>query len=358
MSRIVHKRIRDEINNIPQVTIPQGKDKVPCHKLLLSINSFGDLFPCCRQLLDMKIGNIKDNNIINKLYNYKPKQPCSCSIGELGNIDSILDFRHVNIELAGPCNGGCVYCFQKNLSTFNRPVTIYQDLTNLLLALKPKSIMIFGGEIGVQIETIRMLENFKDTFFPYISVATNGVMEDKVISRLLQTVNHVEVTFNGFSNETVSAVSRIPYLKQLTFVRKAINKCKVSVKLLVNPINVIELPKFLNWALKQPFDHVLIDVTIVTPDDYAINGKWGNSILSFAKDQFWKYVFDTLEPMVKEVISIHKKDIITNDTSLIISPEIRNLLKLEDSFFKSLALSDSLNAKNVSISTRAWKTLL
>lgn len=355
-----YKRIRDEV---PQNTsiVPDNKcteDVLPCHKLLLSINSYGDIYPCCRQILNMKIGNLKDSDIVDKLYHYNPEQNCRCSIGTLGNLDSISKFKHINIELAGPCNGGCLYCFQKQLHTFNRPIDIYKELNDLFSILKPESIMIFGGEVGVQVETLEMLESFSKLFAPHISVATNGNMPKIAENRLLEIADELELTFNGFSEQTVSAVSNISFFKQMSFVEKALNKVKLSVKFLANPINVLELPHFIDWALEQPFDHVIVDSTIVTPDDYACSGEWGSSIFSYAKDFFWRGVFQSMENNIKNIINEYRKEILGNNTALIISPEIREMLMMSDSYFESIGLSENLKAKNVSISTSAWKSLL
>lgn len=333
-------------------------DTLSCHKYLLSVNSFGEIFPCCRQVPDLLIGNILDNDIIPKVLQYASSKTCQCSIGRLSTITPIDKVLHINVELASFCNGQCIYCFQRNLPTFNRQVNFYEQLKDFIIQLCPKSIMIFGGEVSVQKKTIKLIDTIKSEIKTEITIASNGNFTDKTREHLKNNVSSFQITFNGFSQRTVNAVSKLRLSRQ-KYNAEVLKKQGyiVSVKFLLNPINVLELPTFFEWALENLFDHIIIDSTIITPDDYYKTNNWGESV--FSKDRtFWIDVFKPIGKRIKEIILRYIYSIKNEKISLLICPEINNYLNIETQFYEDNGIKDNLKAKSVSISTKAWKTLL
>lgn len=331
--------------------------EIPCHKYLLYIDSFGDIFPCCHQISNFKIGNINEIEIVNKIKCFKAYSTCSCNIGSLTTECEIDSIRHINIELAGLCNGNCIYCFQRNLPTYNKEITIYDRLKYLINAFHPQSILLFGGEIGIQPKTIAFLEQIlKDTTID-ISIASNGDYSSNTLRRLIKSVNSFQITFNGFSPQTVKAVSKLNFYQQKSNVEYLLGIKDTSIKYLINPLNILELPLFFKWACSKPFSHIIIDSTIITPRDYYKSKEWGKSIFTMFPE-FWKAAFLSIKNEVQTIIEDNVHFMQKNCTSLLICNEIRELLDLSNHYFEQIGLSNNQYAKSVSISSLAWRTLL
>lgn len=333
--------------------------KLFCPKYFLYINSFGDIYPCCHQILSMKIGNICEPNIYEKIINYTLNNKCRCSYIDFSNneVDNI-SFLNVNLELAGECNGSCVYCFQKNLPTFKKGITIYHDLEKLLRQLKPRNMMVFGGEIGVQKRTIELLQAIKSDYNTTINIATNGNINERLYAAFNDLFESIQVTFNGFTPYTVKMLSGLDFSAQIKFCEEAIKTHPVSVKFMISPLSLLELPLFLHWALDKTFQHVIIDVAYEPSKNYSQDNDWGKSMLATMTGFYWDDIFLRLTKEIKLILKSRAEYIIQNDIVIMFSNEIEKRLGINMDFYDEIKITKQLTPKNVCISHKAWRSLL
>lgn len=334
-----------------------SKGNVSCKECFLYINSFGDVYPCCHQIVSMRIGNISEPNIFDKILNYTPDLKCSCSYVTFTTSESTHNFLNVNLELAGECNGNCVYCFQKSLPTFQKSVTIYNNLEKLLLLLRPKNMMVFGGEVGIQEKTISLLNKLKAECNTTINVATNGNIKKELYNYFDSLFSGIQVTFNGFSVNTVKTLSDLDFEKQISFCEQLNLGHAVSVKYLITPASLLELPLFIKWALNHTFQHVIVDVAYEPSKNYMNDNDWGVSFLSTMKGNYWDDVFNRISKNVKSLLKQKANYIIQHDIIILFSNEIEKRLGLDASFYEDNQLNGQLMPKNVCISHKAWRSL-
>lgn len=330
-----------------------------CPRYFLYINSFGDVYPCCHQILSMRIGNVCDYDIYEKIINYKPNFRCKCSYIEFdNNEDHNLSFLNINLELAGECNGSCVYCFQKNLPTFKKSISIYKNLEKLLHRLKPQNMMVFGGEIGVQKKTIELLQRIKSDYNTTLNVATNGNINNSLREAFNNMFESIQVTFNGFCANTVKMLSGLDFHEQTKFCEQAINSHPVSVKFIITPLSLLELPLFLQWALDKPFQHVIIDAAFEPSKNYSVDNDWGVSMLSTMVGFYWDDIFVKMSKEVKSILMEKAESIVQNNIVIMFSNEVEKRLEIDMTFYDEIKISGQLKPKNVCISHKAWRSLI
>lgn len=333
--------------------------KLFCPRYFLYINSFGDIYPCCHQILSMKIGNICEPNIYEKIINYTLNNKCRCSYIEFSsNEDDNISFLNVNLELAGECNGSCVYCFQKDLPTFKKGIAIYQDLEKLLRQLKPRNMMVFGGEIGVQKRTIELLQTIKLDYKTTINIATNGNVKESLYTAFNKLFESIQVTFNGFTDFTVKMLSGLDFSAQIKFCEQAIKTHPVSVKFIITPLSLLELPLFLYWALDKPFQHVIIDAAYEPSKNYSQDNDWGVSMLATMIGFYWDDIFVRISKEVKSILTEKSEKIVQNDIVIMFSNEVEKRLGIDMNFYDEINISRQLTPKDVCISHKAWRSLL
>lgn len=330
-----------------------------CPEYFLYVNSFGDVYPCCHQIKSMKIGNIGEPNIYEKIIGYEPENECRCSyVGFKKKEGTKAAFLNVNVEFAGECNGSCVYCFQKDLPTFKKSIAIYDDLEKLLRLLKPRNMMVFGGEIGIQDKTIRLLEAIKKDCHTIINIATNGNIKTNLYAAFDNLFESIQVTFNGFQSHTVKALSDLDFHKQKRFCERAIQKHSVSVKFMITPISIMELSLFLSWALEHPFQHVIIDAAFEPSNNYSTDNDWGVSMMSAMTGFYWDDIIQRIAKSAKLILQEKALFIVKNDIIIMFSNEVEKRFGIDAKFYEENNLAGQLTPKNVCISHKAWRSLL
>lgn len=344
-------------SNLEFVVLDDIRDFVPCHMYMLCVNSFGDIFVCCRQLRNLVIGNLREADISDKVLVYSPNVECICDKAHLRAAtieEQIRGPLSLTIELAGECNGNCTYCFQRYLPTFKKPFKFYEELESFVYKLGIKYVTVLGGEVSVQQKTIELLERFAKNHVR-IAIVTNGAVPVNVEERLVSVAEDFLITFNGFSEKTVGLLSNLPFQRQLEFCERVVSMHKrVSVRFLVTPITLVEIPDFLRWASLLPFDHILLDVAVNTPIDYMETGKWGSSSLKSIDMEFWASPLARIGESAKDALRRGASSMAKCGLSLIICEEISDLLGLDLEFMREINAENRLVPKRSYISNKAW----
>ena len=359
---IVVKRREDaecfsQNHSLEFVVLEDGRDCVPCHMYMLCVNSFGDVFACCRQLKNLVIGNLREDDISNRVLSYMPQSECVCDKARLRAATIEEQLRgplSLTIELAGECNGNCTYCFQRSLSTFKKPFGFYKALESLILKLGINYVTMLGGEISVQPKTMELMERLAQNHVR-IAIITNGAVPLQVEDRLLSMSDDFLITLNGFSERTVGCLSDLPLSRQLEFCEKAVAKTShVSVRFLITPISIVEIPDFLRWATKMPLEHILLDVAVNTPDNYHESGEWGTSSLKSLDKDFWALPLKRIGEKARFELMQGAPFMAKNNLSLLICEEIAGMLDLNYEFMCKIHAENRLTPKESYISNKVW----
>lgn len=339
------------------VVLDDSRDCVPCHMYMLCINSFGDVFACCRQLKNLVIGNLSEDDIANKVLAYIPQSRCVCDKARLRAATIEEQLRgplSLTIELAGECNGNCTYCFQRLLPTFKKPFGFYNALESFILKLGINYVTILGGEISVQPKTMALMERLAHNHVR-IAIITNGAVPVGAEDRLLSMSDDFLITLNGFSERTVGCLSDLPFARQLDFCEKAIAKVShVSVRFLISPITLFEIPDFLGWATTMPLEHILLDVAVNTPENYHESGEWGTSTLKSLDKDFWTLPLKKIGEKARSALIQAAPFMEKNNITLLICEEIAEMLDLNYEFLCKINAANRLTPKESYISNKVW----
>jgi len=268
----------------------------PCHLKGLFIRENGDLFPCCRSAFsdEMIIGNLNDKNLFKKLIDFN--KTCSCSgINLVQGTKDDIDYDMFNLELSYLCQATCSMCC---VDAPNHPTpyneTFYSKIENLIKELKPKNILVQGGEILVQEDSMRWLESLK-TNYPKltISIITNGNYI-KALDKVKKTFDSVCVSIVGFQSETYKNIMGLDIEKTKSFCEN-IAKCTeinhLALKYLLTPTNVQDLPLFIDWAMSINPNNIIIQDSCL--EQYIIlntNDKYWEKTFLRTKKEFTKVI--------------------------------------------------------------------
>lgn len=224
-----------------------------CHYNELFVQNNGDVYPCCLvwNRKNMRIGHICDDDLLNKIDRFKGD--CFCERYKLisGNGEN-KKYDMINIELSYKCQSKCAMCCV-NAPDYNGKydLKLFDALQNLITLLCPKEILVQGGEILIQPDSLSWLRNIKKLFPTMnISMVTNGnhlIMADYVCN----TINRITVSFVGFQRATYKTIMGMDIEKTKNFCEHIIKsgKTRVYLKYLITPNNLHELPLFLEWAI-------------------------------------------------------------------------------------------------------------
>lgn len=331
----------------------------PCHLYMLFLNEKGEIYPCPRTPVNNLIGYISDPDIVERIIDYVP-QECECAIGSLREANSeeksegIVNF---NMEIGGECNGSCVFCFQKTLSTFRKHFPFYKDLEAFLIRLKSsKTATIFGGEVTVQPETLRLISMMKKEIGTSVTIVTNGAIPHNNYASLCDIIDGFQVSFYGFNMESVRMISKLN-LKQIKDFCEYLSEHnrRLDVKFVLSPLVIHELQPFLEWSLSLNVSHVMVYYAILPSEDYERTGRRDVSSFDNLVPEYWTPIIKRVSNEVKSFFIKNKKQIQEKGINYIVNREVLNLLEIPSSFLKEL---DIPQEKSISISCKAWKRIL
>jgi hypothetical protein len=237
---------------------------IPCHYYSMYINENGQISPCC-QYSNKPIGHISEFNS-QLLYNFVPPA-CKCNGGTLGHLsiqDDISlcqasDHDKINIGIIHftptlVCQARCAHCFQgyRRNEKYRDNKEVCAQFMEILSSLKGsvKKIIIQGGEIGIHKKVKLMLRQIK-IGYPNIAirVLSNGCLTGDH-DLFINTVDEINFGIYAFSELTYKIVSNLDFNIIKHFVERIVVSKKpiVTLKYLINPVNICELPSFLLWA--------------------------------------------------------------------------------------------------------------
>lgn len=331
----------------------------PCHFYMLFLNEKGEIFPCPRAPINNLIGHISEPDIVERIIEYVPRE-CECTICNLREANSeekkmgIINF---NMEIGGECNGFCVFCFQKTLSTFRKHFLFYKELEAFLIRLKnAKTATIFGGEVTIQPETLRLISIINKKIGTKVTIVTNGAISHNKYESLCEIIDGFQISFYGFTIESVRMISKLnlKQIKDFCEYLSAHNK-QFDVKFVLSPLVIHELLPFLEWSLSLNVSHVMVYFAILPSEDYERTGRRDVSSFDDLVPEYWNPIIKRISKEIKVFFAKSKNQIQKKGINYIINREVLKLLGIAPSFFQDLGIPQE---KSISISCKAWKSIL
>jgi hypothetical protein len=289
---------------------------IPCHYYSMYINENGQVSPCC-QYSNKPIGHISEFNS-QLLYNFVPPE-CKCNGSTLGHLsihDDISlcqasDHDNINIGIIHftptlVCQARCAHCFQRyrRNEKYKDNKKVCGQFMDILDSLKGsvKKIIIQGGEIGIHKKVKLMLKQIKISY-PHIAirVLSNGCLTGDH-DLFINTVDEINFGIYAFSELTYKIVSNLDFDIIKHFVERIVLSKKpiVTLKYLINPVNICELPVFLLWATSIRPNYVFISAVT---DFEKYTQKFYPSGSKTDEYEFWNIIKNRTGEAIKKIMN-------------------------------------------------------
>lgn len=278
-----------------------------CHFNKLSINMFGDIYPCCLAPLHTKIGNIFEYNIFEKIENTDTLCECQMYKSVARTPDDKIDLKIIHFESSNICQANCVCCPQQKHKLRNEYEHL-QKIKQLIEHYKPKSISAIGGEILVQKDAFNMLFDLHNEFPDMkITTITNLCINEEQLKKVEEIFNEMTVSFLGFSKLIYKNEMNLDFEKTMKNFKYLYENKKVSLfpKYLAMPTNLFDIIPFFEWALSLDVEKIYL-----------------HNIHEFAQvanldHKYWNRTFEKVEKQIKNLLEMNKDKIISKQKHFI-----------------------------------------
>lgn len=312
------------------------RTKRTCHFHELFITHKGEIFPCCMiwGCRDMKIGHIHDDNLIESLRNFY--RPCSCARFELrkGLAEEKIAVDYINIEVSLLCQGKCAMC-GVNAPSWHGEYDYYDSLVQIINEFSPRQILVQGGEVLIQKETLEWIEKLRSTYPNLqITVSTNGNVDLNLIDKVEELFYGVNVSFVGFQPLTYATVMGMDVNKAVRFSEELAKRRKVRLllKYLTTPVTIHEFSLFLDWAINLNPAEILVD------DAHTFT-----YVNIYTGDNFWEKIFERARKEVRAVLINNKDKLSQGNTTFGFSARSIEILRLKpiwENFLKETEIQE------------------
>lgn len=293
--------------NIEFLEIEKLEKKYPnimreCTSDNLYISMSGDVYQCPKMIERLPITSIKRRTCIKDLVDFIP-EACSCKRGYITKSKAPLIVNKISIEFGGLCNAACIYCYQ----TYNKKRTAqeytFAQLDDFLNQITFNEIVVAGGEVMCQKETLEYLECLKAKRPNIkISLKTNGFSDD--YQKAIELFDDILVSINCFSEKNLRLImgSTVRLQSMKNFCEKICsdNDTKISIKYLLTPISLMDIPDFLKWASELRFEEIAFTKAMLFGVD-TVNSWTGSSFYNL-NNIYWAPIFERNRKVIREII--------------------------------------------------------
>lgn len=310
----------------------------PCHFTRLFVTHRGDVFPCCLTWgsAEMKIGSIRDDDLLEKIKNFS--QDCHCHNFDLrkGHCGETIDIEEINIELSLECQGQCALCCV-NSPEWVGSFDLYDPLMRLVALLKPRRILVQGGEVLIQEKSLQWLEALKRQYpLIEISCVTNGNVAISMIPRIERIFDELKVSFLAFEPETYKRITGLDMKRAIAFVERLARRKRVRLllKYLVTPLGMHEAGLFLEWAIALNPAYAFFE-----------DAQTRRYINVETSDRFWDKISQRTGESIRSVLIAHKQKLLKTPMTIRFSTESLRVLGMINSweaFIKDHDLQEKL----------------
>ncbi len=306
----------------------------PCHFQELFVTSKGDVYPCCRiwGREDLRIGHIEDKDLFQKLENYNGE--CSCDAYKLRKAQTgdVKSYKLLNLEMSLLCQAKCAMCCVK-APEWKGKYDYYDALTKIVEFSKPEEILVQGGEILIQKDSLNWIEQIKEKY-PEIkfSIVSNGNVGLDLADRVEKIFDRITFSVVGFQNETYKTIMGLDLDKTKAFAQELDKRnIRIFLKYLVGPSNIHEAGLFLEWgASLNPEKIVFADSNVEGYINY-------NTF-----DDYWRKIFVRSASDLKSKIVENKGKIIDKNIKVGFDTQTLKLFDISDEFLKAHELRSAV----------------
>lgn len=278
-ARTVRKRLNDALQRLvhacgyhisrlpaPVTGFEPARSPEPrvCHYEQLFVRHNGDLFPCCDTWgrPDLRIGHLDDPDLIERIRRLRLHcNLCGAYTLRAAEQDEPVRVVGINVETSLTCQGQCAMC-SVEAPAWRGKYEYYDAIVRLVAQLQPTQLWVQGGEVLVQRQTLAMLDDIKrrwpDT---KIGLVTNGNADTAMADTVERLFSSVTVSIVGFQPGTYRSIMGLSFDRTAAFVDELSRRrsTEITLKFLLTPSNLHELPLFLEWAIGKQPAKVLVD---------------------------------------------------------------------------------------------------
>lgn len=277
--------------------MPTNKTDRVCHYNKLFIENNGDIYPCCIRMRHTKIGNVVDENICETIEKHSVGCECALFKSHAPTEKDEINIRILNIELSLLCQAKCLMCFA-DAPSWRGTYNLYDKIENIIDTYRPETIIVQGGEVLIQKESIEWVKKIKrkypNVIFQMVTNLNVDFSNAEMIEELFETIT---VSFVGFQPETYKAIMGLDINNSKKLAEYLIprGKTKVRLKFLDTPSTLHESHLFLDWAISQKPAKI-----------YMHSADVPSYINQNAPFQYWEKLFDVTGKKIRTILSTNK----------------------------------------------------
>ncbi|MGN1125200.1 MAG: radical SAM protein [Candidatus Gastranaerophilaceae bacterium] len=278
-----------------------------CHFNKLKIKQDGTIYPCCVAPAYTNIGNVFDEDIIEKIENAEVICECQMYKSIKQTPEDKINLNYIHYETSNACQASCVCCPQ-NKEPMQNEHALLERINMLIEHYKPKNITAIGGELLIQNEAFQMLFELHKKFPEMkIHTITNLCVGEERIKKAEEIFDEMTVSMLGFTPLTYKNEMGLDFDKVMKNFMYLHNNKKVELrpKYLAMPTNLFEIIPFFNWALSLDVEKI-----------YLHNIHEFRQVANL-DTIYWKRTFTKLEKQIKEILETNKEYIIAKDRHFI-----------------------------------------
>lgn len=240
---------------IQDIDLEQEKKDQYCVEQGMYLRYNGDIFPCCRSCWnsDLKIGNILEADISDKIKKFD--KPCQCTKYRLKSTKEKIELviQRLHIEFSLSCQGNCLpCCVLAPWTRESKQYCYFQAVENFIKDFSVKKLLVQGGEIFVQKDTVMFLEGLKSRIEGLsIAIITNGNFDLSRSKSFQMLFDEAHFSFMGFQPDTYQLIMGLQRQKTMDFidsVRKSFHG-RMKIKFITLPSNIHEICSFVQYGL-------------------------------------------------------------------------------------------------------------
>jgi pyruvate-formate lyase-activating enzyme len=300
-----------------------------CHYDFPFVTHEGDVYPCCRSGggEHLRIGSINDPDLMEKMSRFS--EPCSCHGYRLRSARDDERLRGFNIEFSLACQATCSVCCV-DAPMWDQEWDRYQELSRLIDKVRPKTLIVQGGEVLIQKESMRWLRDVKQRH-PEIqlNLVTNGNVPIAWVDKVEELFSVVTVSFVGFQPETYENNMGLRVEHAKTFTEELLRRGSVAVapKYLITPTAIHEINPFLKWALD-----------LSPPQVHFFDAQTVQRIGGNTEDPFWKETIERTSRKLRSTLVRRREELQNNPTVIFFEPPVDELLGIDRDFLENHGL--------------------
>lgn len=307
----------------------------PCHIRELFISHDGGVYPCCFVWSKefMRLGNVGDPDLERQIREFDACCACERYRFRQALPHEEADYDCINIEFALTCNARCAMCCV-NAPGWKGSYNHYEGLTELITRLKPKSILVQGGEVLVQHRSLEWLQEIKSKF-PSLKcgLVTNGNAGRNLVPLVERLFDTITISIVGFQSETYHTIMGLKVEGVQQFAEELIRNARsvVILKFLLTPINVHETNLFIDWAVS------------IGARSIRINDSGAELYMKQdTNDHFWSKVIERSGRCVRTSLSEHAQTLREKGCMVEFDTGSANLFHIDQAFVKEHQLERNL----------------